>query len=78
MLNRRRLSYLNYVHGPSIASIVLLLLAGAVELACGLSLRAAGDPFIHTWIAAPAAGLFATVALCIFWSIIRFERRYPS
>ena len=67
----QRLSHIFYVH-HSATGACFLLLAALVEILCGYNV----DEMTATWIAYPAAGLFAIVALCNVWSIIRFERKY--
>ena len=68
---RKYLSTMFYVYSAATGNCFLIA-AALIEFACGYALG--GD--IATWIAYPAAGLFAIVALCSQWSIIRDIRKY--
>ena len=68
-----RINRLFYVH-TNLSLAVFLIVGTAVELLCGMNI----DHFTALWIAYPAAGLFSIIALCIVWSVIRWERRYAS
>lgn len=69
---RAYMGHLFYVH-TDLSMAVFALIGAVVEVVCGLCLR---DEFFALWIAYPAAGFMAIAALCIVWSVIRWERRY--
>ena len=69
----KRLKNIAYVHGPQIGFISFALIGAILEMACSVSLGAEHPIGVLAYY---AALLFAVMALCSIWSIVRFEQRY--
>jgi predicted membrane protein len=69
---RRYLAYLFYVH-TNMSGALMMFIAAALELACGAALGWDNPIAILGWF---AAVFFAVVAVCMLWSVYRFERRH--
>lgn len=69
---KKTLGRLFYVH-TEMAGALFMLFGAALELACGAALGWDHPIAILAW---HAAVLFIVAAVCMLWSVYRFEQKY--